>query len=44
MFLNGFLNIKLKRASLSCEILLPKINELQANYGNFPNQIKSQSY
>ncbi|GLH60355.1 arginine--tRNA ligase [Paulownia witches'-broom phytoplasma] len=37
MFLNGFLNIKLKRASLAYEILL-KINELQANYGNFPNQ------
>ncbi|MCG7201868.1 MAG: arginine--tRNA ligase, partial [Candidatus Phytoplasma mali] len=31
------LNIKLKRASLAYEILL-KINELQANYGNFPNQ------
>lgn len=37
MFLNGFINIKLKRASLAYEILL-KINELQANYGNFPNQ------
>ncbi|WP_374695657.1 hypothetical protein ACEW7V_01510 [Areca yellow leaf disease phytoplasma] len=37
MFLNGFLNIKLKRTSLSAEILL-KINRLQTNYGNFPNQ------
>ncbi|QBF23825.1 arginine--tRNA ligase ['Catharanthus roseus' aster yellows phytoplasma] len=37
MFLNGFINIKLKRASLAYEILL-KINALQANYGNFPNQ------
>ncbi len=36
MFLNGFLNIKIKRASLAYEILL-KINELKNNYGNLPN-------
>ncbi|AGL90254.1 arginine--tRNA ligase [Candidatus Phytoplasma australiense] len=40
MFLNGFLNIKLKRKLVAENILL-EINRLQSNYGDQPNKNKT---